>query len=272
VIKVERWTLLTNNLNVFYWIIITVFSVLFTFLIYLNFDVIISNWFTSITTLIGLLGAAVTLKDVSRRFQHFLYRSKVILLNRQIALSLTASFAERDITKEMFIKIKEQLKEIGNQNTIFFENAYELSISIDGFTLQCSFRQNFDPNESEEFGEVIFFVPEYHAPYVQASSLLSNRLLPILTHIKETLGKSNESFQFDVTFKDNNPFLGLYIKDLPKNQGYSFLCSFYEKPSVMGIEEKNLIKISTNNLSVHTKNLFSLNQLIKRYLYLSGGQ
>jgi hypothetical protein len=233
----------------------------------------ISNLFSTITSILGLIGSVITYRDVSERFKRFLLKSRVVLLNKQIAWSLEADFINHTISYETFLKIKDYLQQIGENRTIFNDELYQLSMSIDGVVLQLTFQQNNNEDifiSSELNGSISLFFPEYHAPYLESNVLLENHVFPILNNIKSKIGQSEESFRFHVFFKNQNPFIGLYLKDLSSEEKFTFMCNFQEKNPILGIEEENLINISQKSLKLSTKNLYSLNRLIHKHLFLAG--
>lgn len=264
----------TANINIIYWIVTVILVVTAAFAIYFSHEWLIKHPFTSITTIIALFGSIVTLKDISNRFQKYLLKVKVILKNSQISLSFNSHFKGDEISKSKFDELKKLLKSLGNDSNIIYENAYELSISIDGVLLQCSFRE-YDNEEiysyKEKYGEIIIFIPQYHAPYVEATYLLENKLLPIVTEIKSQIGYCDEQYTFDVHFMKKHPFIGLYVNELRGKHNVSFNLDFIEKPIIDGLSVESSTKISLKKLSLHTKNLTNLDRLIKKHLFLSGG-
>lgn len=261
-------------LNVFYWIMLMLVVVIVAFSIYNLYPLLIENWFVTITSLITLVGSIVTLKDLSKRFQKFLYKTKVILRNRQIAWSLDGRYKGESIDESSFCYIKSFLKDVGENNTLILESDTDISLSIDGVIIQCSYRK--EPNENvfskeENIGEISIYIPEYHAPYVEADILLEQRIIPILNEMKQKIGECNEAFTFDVYFKDVHPYLGLYLKGLDRNSPLAFNCSFMEAPSTKGVKDEGIITVSEKKLSMNTKTLYSLDRLIHKHLFLSGG-
>ncbi|MFA1711488.1 hypothetical protein ACDX66_07235 [Peribacillus frigoritolerans] len=264
---------LHKYLNVIYLFLIT--GVLFLILLFIFFNraAVINHWFTSLSTLIGIIGTILTAKDISQRFKAFLVKSKVILFNKQMAWSLEAEFLSNSINLSTFSQIKSHLKQIGDNRTVFGETDYKISINIDGVTFQLKYQEMdnedvFVSNDSS--GKINFYLPEYHAPYIDSNFLLETRITPLLNEIKKKIGQAEENFRFQVFFKDDNPFLGFYIKD-SNNKNISFMCSYYEEATIPGIEEKNHVVISQNSMNLDSSNLYSLIRLINKHLFLAGG-
>ncbi|WP_370296298.1 hypothetical protein [Rossellomorea marisflavi] len=270
----KRLSPIKPYINVIYWISLMLITFIFTIIIYNNFAVFVGNWFVTITSIITIIGALVTLKDISKKFQSFLYRGKVILRNKQIALSLDGVYKGASITFSDFIAIKTLLMDLGTNNTLIADRPNDISLSIDGVIIQCAFREEPNDNvysQKGNIGKISFYIPEYHAPYVEANVLLEQRIIPILNEIKQNIGDCSEAFTFDVFFKDYHPYLGLYLKGPESNKNLSFNCSFAELPSTKGIKDEGIITISKQKLSINTKTLHSLDRLIQKHLFLSGG-
>ncbi|RIW27625.1 hypothetical protein D3H55_22820 [Bacillus salacetis] len=270
----KRLSIIRPYINVLYWIVLIIVAVVSALIIYNIYSVLIENWFVTITSIITLIGSIVTLKDLSKRFQRFLYKSKVILRNRQIAWSLDGRYKGTSINLSTFSNIKEFIKDIGENNTIISENANDISLNIDGVIIQCSYREEFNEDiysETSNVGEITIYIPEYHAPYVEANVLLEQRIIPILNELKQKVGECSEAFTFDVFFKEQHPYLGLYLKGFGKNRDLTFNCSFVEAPITKGITDESTIIVSKKKLSVNTKTLYNLDRLIHKHLFLSGG-
>lgn len=239
-----------------YWLGLMFLTVTFALIIYNGFPIIIEHWQFAVTTIISLFGILVTLKDVSERFQKFLYKTKVILRNRQIAWSLDGKYSGEAISVFTFTTIKKFLKELGENNILIYENTSDISLSVDGIILQCAFREQINDNiysNSDTIGAISFYIPEYHAPYVEANALLDQRIMPILNEIKQEVGECDESFTFDVFFKEYHPYLGLYLKGRNNSRNISFHCSFIEAPSTKGLKDESVVTISKKKLSLNTK-------------------
>jgi hypothetical protein len=272
--KMKRLSVIRPYINVLYWVVLIIIAVVSALIIYSLYSTMIENWFVTITSLITLIGSIVTLKDLSKRFQKFLYKTNVILQNRQIAWSLDGRYKGESIDASAFYNIKEFLKDIGENNTLISDNATDISLNIDGVVIQCFYREEPNGNvfsKGENIGEIFIYIPEYHAPYVEANLLLEQRIIPILNEVKQKVGECSEAFTFDVFFKDHHPYLGLYLKGLDKNKNLSFNCSFMETPSTKGIKDESIITVSKKKLSMNTKTLYSLDRLIHKHLFLSGG-
>lgn len=270
----KRLSVIKPYINVLYWIVLMSLTVIVALLIFNNFSILKENWFITITSIITLIGSIVTLKDLSKKFQIFLYKTKVILRNRQIAWSLDGGYRGESISSLTFHNIKKFLKGLGDNNTLIAENSANISLNIDGIVIQCLYREHPNDNvfsESENIGEISFFIPEYHAPYVEANLLLEQRVIPILNEIKQEVGESSETFTFDVFFKEYHPYLGLYLRELDRNTNLSFNCSFIEAPSTKGMKDESVVTVSKKKLSLNTKTLYSLDRLIQKHLFLSGG-
>lgn len=270
----KRFSVIKPYINVVYWIVLMIITVVVALIIFNLYSIFIDNWFVTFTSFITLIGSIVTLKDLSKRFQKFLYKTKVILRNRQIAWTLDGRYKGETITASAFYNIKEFLKDIGENNTLISEKVTDISLNIDGIIIQCSYRE--EPNhdvfsKEENTGEIFIYIPEYHAPYVEANLLLEQRIIPILNEMKQKIGECSETFTFDVFFKNHHPYLGLYLKGIDRNKNLTFNCSFVEGPSTKGIKDESVITISKRNLSLNTKTLYSLDRLIQKHLFLSGG-
>lgn len=270
----KRLSPIRMYINVFYWIMLTIIITILSVIILNYYSFFLTHWFTTLTTLATVFGALVTLKDISTKFQKFLIKTKVILLNRQIAWSLESRYFGEVITISTYNNVKDFLKEIGENNIVISEGNSDISIIIDGVIIQCSYREQENENiysPINKVGTITIFIPEYHAPYVEANVLLERRVLPILHKVKQHLSDCEESFTFDVFFKERHPFLGLYLTGIDKNNTLSFNCNFKETPSVKGLEEESIISISKKRLTLNTKNLYVLDSLIQKHLFLSGG-
>jgi len=270
----KRLSAIKSYINVIYWLLLMCIAVILALIIYNVFPFLVKHWLVTITTIISIIGSLLTLKDISKRFQKFLYKSKVILRNRQIAWSLSGKYKDEMISPLTFSKIKNFLKELGENNTLIFENTSDVSLNIDGIILKCSYREQINDNiysKSDTIGEISFYIPEYHAPYVEANVLLEQRIIPILNEIKQKIGECKESFTFDVFFKEYHPYLGLYLKGIDRSMNLSFNCSFIEAPSTKGIKDESTVTVSKKKLSLNTKTLYSLDRLIQKHLFLSGG-
>ncbi|MBT2218343.1 hypothetical protein F3157_03715 [Virgibacillus dakarensis] len=272
----KRLSVVKAYINVLYWLVLMLAAVILTLAIYNHYPILIQNWFITFTSVITLFGTFVTLKDLSQKFQRFIYKSRVILRNRQIAWSLAGKYYGEGISSLIFFELKEFLKELGDNNTIISEKTYNISLNIDGIVIQCIYREQQNENifsETENVGEISFYIPEYHAPYVEANVLLEQRILPVLNNIKSKIGECSETFTFDVYFKKQHPYLGLYLRGLDRKNisNLSFNCSFIEAPSMKGINDESVVTVSRKKLSFSTKNLYSLDRLIHKHLFLSGG-
>lgn len=261
-------------MNILYWMILLCGAITISFILFHTAKTLINHWFVTITSLVSLIGVFFTLKDISTRFQKFLYKSKVILRNRQIAWSLDGTYQGEQITSFTFTMLKDFLKGLGENNTVLTEDSTNITLTMDGVIIQCSFSEDINEDiysESDNKGSIALFIPEYHAPYVESNVLLETRVIPILNEVKQKIGECEESFTFDVFFKEYHPYLGLYLKGSKNNKNTLFNCSFIEAPSTKGINDQSLVTVSLKKLSMNTKTIYSLNRLIQKHLFLSGG-
>ncbi|WP_077318148.1 hypothetical protein [Virgibacillus proomii] len=261
-------------INVVYWILLLLAAVVAILFILSTYTLLIKNWYITLTSIISLIGSFITLKDISVRFQKFLYKSKVILQNKQVAWSITSNYKGETISIDTFNTLKTFLKDLGVNNFLIKENDSDIYLSVDGITFHCSYRAYLNDDvysDADTIGEIIFYIPEYHAPYVEANVLLEERLIPILNELKSKMGDCTESFNFEIYFKDYHPYLGLYLKDIKRTKDFSFNFSYKEEPSSKGIEDDATVTVSKDRLSLKTKTLYTLNRLIQKHLFLSGG-
>lgn len=270
----KRLSVLRAYLNVFYWIVLMLIVTVISIIGLNYYSFFLEHWFATLTSIATLFGSLVTLKDISTKFQKFIYKTKVVLRNKQIAYSLDCRYRGEMITASTFNNTKNFLKGLGENNIVISERMSDIAITIDGVVIQCSFRDYDNENifsPKLKIGEISLFIPEYHAPYVEANVLLEQRILPILHKVKQNFGECEESFTFDVFFKESHPYLGLYLKGIDQENTLSFNCNFKESPSVRGLKEESIISVSKKNLTLNTKNLYSLDRLIQKHLFLSGG-
>lgn len=270
----KRLSVIGAYLNVFYWIVLMFVTIILSFIALNFYTFFLKHWYATLTSILTVFGSLVTLKDISTKFQKFLYKTKVILQNRQIAWSLNSSYCGEKVTASTYNGVKKFLKELGENNIVISEGNSDISITIDGVIIQCSYREQDNENiysDNNKIGEIILFIPEYHAPYVEANVLLERRVLPILHKVKQYFVECDENFTLDVYFKESHPYLGLYLKGIDKEEVLSFNCNFKEKPSIKGLDDDDIISVSKRKLTLNTKNLYSLDRLIKKHLFLSGG-
>ena len=270
----KRLSRVSSHLNVYYWIVLMAIMTSISLIVIKFYSVLLENWFVTLTTIATIFGSLVTLKDLSTKFQKFLYKAKVILRNKQIAWSLDGKFSGEMVTDNTFQNVKTFLKGLGDNNNIIAEGYSEISISIDGVLIQCSYMEYENENifsSKSKYGKINLFIPEYHAPYVEAHVLLEQRILPILYQLKDNFKGCEESFTFDVYFKNIHPYLGMYFKGLDKEKLLSCNCTIKELPNIRGLTEESIVSISKSKLTLNTKNLYNLDQLMKKYLFLSGG-
>ncbi|QGS68296.1 hypothetical protein CV093_05940 [Oceanobacillus sp. 143] len=146
---------------------------------------------------------------------------------------------------------------MGNDSNIIYENVYELSISIDGYYYNAHLENMITKRFIliKKIWRNNHFIPQYHAPYVEATCLLENKLLPIVTEIKSQIGYCDEQYTFDVHFMKKHPFIGLYVKELRGKHNVSFNLDFIEKPVIDGLSVESSTKISLKNCHCTLKTL-----------------
>ncbi|MDL5375617.1 hypothetical protein ACNOIU_10675 [Exiguobacterium mexicanum] len=267
-------SLFRKNKQLIYWFAFTIILAISFFLISKYHTIIIDNWYNTILSIIGTLGALVTAKDISTKFKKTLYKIKTTMMNKQVSWSLFCNYKGETINNLTFNSIKNKLKEIGDNNRVIHENSWKISLTIDGVLLECSYREhlNTDIYSSNEYlGEISLYIPEYHAPYLEASDLLEERIFPILNYMHKEIGNCHESFSFDVIFKDYHPYLGLYVKDFRKKEHFTFTCDFSEESPIKGLDSIGKVTITHKKLTLRAKSLNSFSGLIKKHLFLAGG-
>jgi hypothetical protein len=269
----KRFPIFGSYLTIIYWITIVILFSLLTLFITLNISWIIQNWGTVLSAIVTIIGAYFTLMDTSRKFYRFIYKTKAILLNRRVSWSLNAVFKSEKLNHFTFNKLKDRLRDLGERRDIFVETDYDFAIQIDGLNIKCnlSFIDNDDIfSESDVVGKLNILIPDYQAPYVETNLLLQNEVIPILGEITNIVGYSDSDFNFDVIFKDKHPFIGMYVKNISKNNIVAFSCEYKEPSTVKGVKDNSFISVGKQSLSFHTKDIHSLGKAIDKHLFLSG--
>src|SRR5690625_6965605 len=75
----KRLSAIKSYINVIYWLLLMCIAVILALIIYNVFPFLVKHWLVTITTIISIIGSLLTLKDISKRFQKFFYKSNVIL-------------------------------------------------------------------------------------------------------------------------------------------------------------------------------------------------
>jgi hypothetical protein len=274
----KRFGFYGSYLTVLYWCGIIIVSILITVLLTLFHKWVFKNWLYILGAIPTLWGFFLFLYETFKPFKMSLLKAKAILLNRQVSWSLNSNFSDSKITVSTFNQLKECLRNIGTNRTPLVETDYDFSIQIDGLIIICNFSYQFNEsisstNTEDYIGKINIFIPEYRAPYVETNYRLQEEVLPIFNQIVNSLGLSNlkSSFDFDVIFRGRHPFMGMYIKDISQKEIIAFSCEFTDSPSIQGVKEKNIVSVGKNKMSFHTEDLFTLNKIISKHLFLSGG-
>ena len=267
-------SLFRKNKQLIYWFAFTIILAISIVLVGKFYTFIIDNWYSTLLTVIGTLGAIVTAKDISTKFKKTLYKTKTTMMNKQVSWSLSCNYKGEDIKDSTFKTIKDKLKSIGDNNRVIHENSWKISLTVDGVLIECSYKNYVNPDvysSNEYLGEIYLYIPEYHAPYLEASDLLEVRIFPILTYMHKEIGNCHEAFSFDVIFKDYHPYLGLYVKDFRKKEHFTFTCDFSEESPIKGLDPIGKVTITNKKLTLRAQNLNSFSGLIKKHLFLAGG-
>lgn len=262
------------SLSVLTWIIIIGICCIAVLIIGFNIHFLVKNWSKVLFVVFTLISAFFFVRDIFKPFYRFVYKLKAILLNKQVSWSLISKFTDSQISHKTFLKLKDTLRRIGNNKDLIYEDENQLKIQIDGINIVTDFNyidNNDIHSENDYLGEITIYIPQYKAAYLETNERLNDEIIPILNHLSKENGIKNMSFNLDVFFSKNHPFMGMYITNISKSNIVSFSCEFSDSGNIANIKEKNIVKIGKNRMTIYTEDVASLHRSISRHLFLSGG-
>lgn len=193
----------------------------------------------------------------------------IYLLNKQVMWSITARFKcgnSTDFDDCVLENIKKYFMDEYRQILDSKVCAIDKDIPKKTFVYSCS-GLTFQVDYS---GDIFIQLREYHAPYRDSRKLIDKKILPLLRHLEELIGKdaSNSKliigYTCKIKFEDGNPFMGQYLLKDNDLDLKTFTCV------LEGKTEKSKIKIHKNTFEFHSDNLSLLQSLMAKHLSVGG--
>ena len=195
----------------------------------------------------------------------FLIEVKLLFSNTQVRWRASADFSftidpRQDITEYIwreYLSKKKRAKLILSQNN-------RLVARVGGLETEVTF------NYIDETPTVHIEILEYHAPYLNTSTVIDETIVPLFENVSKTLGVlKNEVYSLEVFFDNKkNPFLGMYAKEAKLHDLTTFQCVL--KPKYDGSTTNGMVQIDKERVEVITPTISMFSNLVRRYLSVSG--
>ncbi|MCK1986251.1 MULTISPECIES: hypothetical protein [Peribacillus] len=233
-------------------------------LIYQYFHSLVKNWFDVFKYGFGIAGLISTLYNYWSKFNIFINRVKIILLNSSSKWNVHTEF-EGDFNSNIQQKIKEKMLENKNSGSFNLINDRAFSLNIDGLRFVFDYIDIYD-EETDVKGKVVCRVDDFYCSYDKSLDIFQNRLTPIFRSIERELKPDSSKFTFKISFQGKNPFISMIAKNIDSKKVHRLWYSYSQET----IQGKKNITISEKALECTTNDITEFQTASVNFISLVG--
>lgn len=249
-----------------FWLPLIALSIsLISILLYINIELILSDWFNSLQLAIGFIGIITTLFNYWRNFNLFVTKIWIILTNSTAIWNVSSNY-EGDFSKTEF---NNMIKDIKSKNSV--TDYYEVTdtvvrFNINGLNYSLEYTDIENGDGTDVKGKVFCYLSDFNSSYDYSIKILEQSIIPYFDIIEKKLRPDSTSFNFKISFNGKNPFIRLITKNVHYKTVHSLWYTFNEETT----SGKRNIKISDKSIECTTSSIIDFQRSSLKFISLVG--